>query len=96
MTVKPQNWIIFHYFALYSTNYDLVDSFRLDLEAAKNLQEKINSACDLLADYNQRLSAEQVDRELTQRMLVDYIAMQKYQHFQNEKKVEVSKIIKLF
>ena len=60
-----------------------------DLAAAKLLQDKINNACELLSEYNERLSAEQVDRELTQRMLVDYVAMQKYQQSKTEQKIEV-------
>lgn len=59
-----------------------------DLAAAKLLQDKINNACELLSEYNERLSAEQVDRELTQRMLVDYVAMQKYQQSKTEQKIE--------
>jgi len=50
-----------------------------DLESARKLQDSINSACELLADYNARLAAEQIDRQTAQQMLVDYTLMQKYQ-----------------
>lgn len=59
-----------------------------DLAAARRLQEKINNACELLAEYNSRLAAEQVDREVAHRMLTDYTTMQKYQLSSTETKIE--------
>eukprot|EP00111_Clytia_hemisphaerica_P020779 TCONS_00061282-protein len=59
-----------------------------DLESARRLQEKINSACELLQEYNTRLSVEQVDREQTRKMLLDYTTMQRYQISQTENKID--------
>jgi len=50
-----------------------------DLESARKLCDKINSACMLLQEYNARLAAEQDDRKVAQRMLTDYMACQKYE-----------------
>jgi len=50
-----------------------------DLASARKLQESINSACEVLAQYNSRLAAEQVDRQTSQKMLADYTLMQKFQ-----------------
>jgi len=49
----------------------------------------MNNACELLAEYNERLSAEQVDREHAHKMLIDYTIMQKYQMSVTDSKIEV-------
>lgn len=50
-----------------------------DLASARKLQESINSACEVLAQYNSRLAQEQGDREASHKMLSDYTQMQKFQ-----------------
>jgi len=65
----------------------------LDLAEAKYLQEKMNNACELLAEYNGRLSAEQVDREHAHKMLIDYTIMQKYQMSVTDSKIEVRHVL---
>ncbi|XP_065672799.1 regulation of nuclear pre-mRNA domain-containing protein 1A isoform X3 [Hydra vulgaris] len=50
-----------------------------DLASAKMLQDKIDQACELLADYNARLANEQKDRQIAQKMLQEYTASQKYE-----------------
>ena len=50
-----------------------------DLASARKLQESINSACDVLAQYNARLAQETLDRETSRTMLAQYMLQQKFQ-----------------
>jgi len=59
-----------------------------DLRSARKLSQKINEACEILSEYNARLAAEQIDRQKAQKMLVDYIASQKFQQALVENRVE--------
>lgn len=63
--------------------------YSLDLASARKLQESINSACELLAEYNARLATEQIDRQAAQKMLADYTLIQKYQLAVTEERLEV-------
>ena len=60
------------------------------MRSARKLSQKINEACEILSEYNARLAAEQIDRQKAQKMLVDYIASQKFQQALVENRVEVT------
>jgi len=59
-----------------------------DLKSARQLQQSIDEACGILAEYNARLAAEQVDRHKAQKMLMEYIEVQRYQQALMETRLE--------
>lgn len=67
---------------------NVIQTPRLDKEAADKLSKTVDEACLLLAEYNGRLAAELEDRRQLARMLTEYIGSQKDALTEREKKLE--------
>ena len=61
----------------------------IDKEAALKLAERVNSAVELLTDYNNRLAHEMEERRRVMQMLRDYTILQKQLLQQAETRLEV-------